>query len=150
MAVRRGKGQRDQTKERRWRRIVRQWRSSGLSVREFCDWQGLSEPSFYAWRRELAKRDQEAAAAVPGVTAAGGSRPVKEKDAPRMPPPAFVPVRVVVDGAPLDSAAPSRTDRLEVHLPGGVRLSVHSGCDRELLQDVIACCAGMAPGSPPC
>jgi len=30
------------------------WRCSGLSVRKFCKQEGLSEPSFYAWRRKLA------------------------------------------------------------------------------------------------
>jgi hypothetical protein len=35
-------------KERHWRRMVRHWRRSGLNVREFCDWQGLSEACFYA------------------------------------------------------------------------------------------------------
>ena len=54
---------RDREKERTWRRRLRDWRRSRLSVREFCDWHALSEPSFYAWRRELAqggrKRCQE-------------------------------------------------------------------------------------------
>ena len=71
MAARRGKGQRDRAKERQWRRIMRHWRSSGLSVRDFCDWQALSEPNFYAWRRELAQRDREAAMATGSATAAG-------------------------------------------------------------------------------
>jgi hypothetical protein len=48
MAARRGKWQRDLAKERHWRRTVRHWRRSGLNVREFCDWQGLSEACFYA------------------------------------------------------------------------------------------------------
>ncbi len=54
MATGRPRGWRDPAKERRWRRVVRDWQASGLSVRQFCRRQGLSEPSFYAWRRELA------------------------------------------------------------------------------------------------
>ena len=53
------------SKEQWWRRQVRQWRSSGLSVRAFCAAQGLSEPSFYAWRRTLAQRDTAAVPLVP-------------------------------------------------------------------------------------
>jgi hypothetical protein len=53
------------SKEQWWRRQVRQWRGSGLSVRAFCAAQGLSEPSFYAWRRTLAQREATAAAFVP-------------------------------------------------------------------------------------
>jgi len=45
------------SKERFWRRQMRRWRTSGLSVRAFCAEQGLSEPSFYVWRRRLAERE---------------------------------------------------------------------------------------------
>jgi transposase len=44
-------------KERFWRRQIRRWRTSGLSVRDFCAEQGLSGPNFYAWRRRLAERE---------------------------------------------------------------------------------------------
>jgi len=57
--------QRSNNKERFWRRMVRRCRSSGLSVRAFCEEQGLSEPSFYAWRRTLAERDAAAVRFVP-------------------------------------------------------------------------------------
>jgi hypothetical protein len=51
---------RDAVKERFWRRRVRQWRASKLSVRVFCEQRGLREGNFYAWRRILAERDAEA------------------------------------------------------------------------------------------
>lgn len=57
--------QRDVRKEQQWRSRLRQWRSSGLTVREFCEERGLSEPSFYAWRRVLAERDAASAVFVP-------------------------------------------------------------------------------------
>lgn len=53
------------TKQRFWRRQVRRWRRSGLSVRAFCAELGLSEPSFYAWRRTLAEREATAVQFVP-------------------------------------------------------------------------------------
>ena len=56
---------RDPRKEQFWRRMLRQWQRSGLSVRAFCDQQGLSQPSFYAWRRTLGERDARAIAFVP-------------------------------------------------------------------------------------
>ncbi|HEV3217600.1 MAG TPA: hypothetical protein VGZ27_17855 [Vicinamibacterales bacterium] len=150
MAARRGKGQRNPAKERHWRHVVRKWRSSGLSVREFCDWQALSEPSFYAWRRELAKRDRDSVAAAAEITAARDIRPVKQNGPNRTPVAAFLPVRVVADGAPLAAASLSRSHDIEVHLPGGVRLLVSPGCDRALLRDVIACCVGTAPEKLSC
>lgn len=57
--------QRRSSKEQFWRQMVRQWRSSGLSIRDFCATRQLSEPSFYAWRRIIAQRDAEAARFVP-------------------------------------------------------------------------------------
>lgn len=46
--------------EARWREAVKRQESSGISIREFCKQEGLHEPSFYAWRRELRLRDREA------------------------------------------------------------------------------------------
>ena len=56
---------RDQGKERQWRRWIDQWRSSGLSVRIFCGQRGLSEPSFYQWRKILQRRAAEDPAWLP-------------------------------------------------------------------------------------
>jgi transposase-like protein len=57
------KRRRDGAKEAYWRGQVERQVRSGLSVRAFCRQQGLAENSFYAWRRELAVRDREQAAA---------------------------------------------------------------------------------------
>jgi transposase-like protein len=56
MAAQRGP-RRSEGKEQFWRRIVEGHAGSQESVRKWCDRHGVSEPSFYAWRRELAKRD---------------------------------------------------------------------------------------------
>ena len=70
------RNQRSGSKEGYWRTRVRQWRRSGLSVRDFCAEHGLSEPSFYAWRRTLAARDAEAVRLVPvRIVAEGGASP---------------------------------------------------------------------------
>lgn len=58
---------RDDGKERQWRRVVEGWRGSGLTVRAYCDVHGLSEASFYAWRRVLTERDAERVEFVPVV-----------------------------------------------------------------------------------
>jgi transposase-like protein len=64
---------RDPERGRFWREAVAGHRKSGLSVRAFCRERGLSEPNFYAWRRQLEERDQ-------------ATRPAK-----------FVPVQVVAE-----------------------------------------------------
>jgi transposase-like protein len=55
----------NRTREQFWRRVLRQWRQSGLSVRAFCAAQDLAEPSFYHWRRTLQQRDALSPAFVP-------------------------------------------------------------------------------------
>src|SRR3990172_5703215 len=46
------KSKRTETREF-WDEAIRLWADSGLSVREFCTREGLSEHAFYSHRREL-------------------------------------------------------------------------------------------------
>jgi transposase len=41
------------TKNEQWRERIAEQKRSGLSVKEFCKEQGLTECSFYAWRKRL-------------------------------------------------------------------------------------------------
>ena len=110
--------QRDSSKERFWRRVVRQWRKSGLSARAFCRRQDLSEPSFYSWRRTLAQRDAKAARFVSA---------------------SFVPVRVVAQPAAdtVPEADISATG-LELVLEDGRRLRIGTGFDATTLRRLLA------------
>ena len=78
MAKQRRPRRTDPVLERTWRERIAAWAASGVSAREFCRARGLSEPSFYAWLRELRERDAATGSAKPSRT-----------------PPAFVPVTVV-------------------------------------------------------
>ena len=50
------KAQKSDTDQKQfWQMVLDTFRSSGLSVRQFCKQEGLSEASFYAWRRKLSK-----------------------------------------------------------------------------------------------
>ena len=46
-------------KEAFWRMVMEEHRNSGFTIKKFCKQQGISEPSFYAWRKRLEKRDAE-------------------------------------------------------------------------------------------
>ena len=70
---------RDPRKEQHWRRLIQLWKNSGLSVRAFCARHHITQPSFYAWRRELQQRDAATTT--------------------------FVPVQVVTDDQPASSTA---------------------------------------------
>src|SRR6516164_1218296 len=101
-----GRGERDRGKERFWRRMLRLWRSSGGSVRDFCAAHQLSEPSFFFWRRTIAARDRQAASAR------------QRSDGHRGGADLFVPVRVL-----------PTTPGLELVLGGGRVVRVPAGFD---------------------
>jgi hypothetical protein len=71
-----------------WRSAMTRFVGSGLTVRAFCMREGLSEPSFYAWRRVIRERD--ALDRSPVAPAA----------------PAFVPVAVRDEPPAVESSAP--------------------------------------------
>jgi hypothetical protein len=111
---------RDADKERFWRGCVTRWRNSGLSVREFCRRESLSEPSFYSWRRELARR--VASQALP-------RRATRPRLRGAQKPAGFVPVHVL--------APHSRSSAVEIVLPRGRRVRVRPGFDRVTLETVL-------------
>jgi len=45
-------------KERRqfWQMVIETWRDSGMPVSKFCKTEGLSEGTFYNWRKKLSGR----------------------------------------------------------------------------------------------
>jgi len=113
---------RDLAKEQRWRRLLGLWRRSGLTGRDFCVEHGLSEPSFYAWRREIARRDQEA------VSRSTSKRPLVRVPAGRRKP-AFVQMTIAA-AAPAESA-------LEVIAGNGRVVRVRAGFDAEALRQLL-------------
>jgi transposase-like protein len=56
-----------------WTNRLRRFEESGQTVTEFCLGEGVSQPSFYYWKKKL--RESGATTAVP-VTAPNGFRPV--------------------------------------------------------------------------
>jgi transposase-like protein len=106
-------GERMTDKERFWREMLGK-RRSGQTIRAFCEEHGLSEPSFYAWRRMIAERDQLA-----------GSPSDEFSDRP-----AFVPVRVAGEAV----ASPE----LEVVADGGRVVRVPIGFDAATLRRLLA------------
>ncbi len=119
---------RDRGKERFWRKVVRRWQRSGLGVRAFCVAESLLEPSFYSWRAELARRDEEASA---DVTAS------------------FVPVHVQADLGVAPSAAdvaPASPPAIDVVLANGRCLRVPAGFDPAMLRQLLA----VAEETPAC
>jgi hypothetical protein len=114
---------RDLGKERYWRRVLGQCRQSVLTARDFCAANGLSEPSFYGWKREIARRDEERTAGTQARTAVSASR---RSAAAALP--AFVPVRIEASAA----------CALEVVVAGGRLVRVRPGFDAAVLRQLLA------------
>jgi hypothetical protein len=115
---------RDPAKERYWRRLLGQWRRSGQTGRDFCAELQLSEPSFYAWKREIARRDQEGVAR---------SKP-KPEASPRRSAAAALPAFLPVTMDAAASAAPA----LEIVVAHGRVLRVRLGFDADVLRQLLA------------
>jgi hypothetical protein len=120
--------QRDLRKEQFWRRVMKQWRQSGLSAARFCRQRDLPLPSFYAWRSILARRDAEAAR--------------------------FIPVRIAPDpkipsltGENDASPAGQVSTDLELVLSGGRRVRIGTAFDETTLRRLLAV---LEEGQPCC
>src|ERR1700722_2656145 len=68
----------DPAKEAFWRRMLLRFGRSSLTARDFCFEHELSEANFYAWRREIARRDREApdSSAATARSSAAATSPV--------------------------------------------------------------------------
>ena len=53
-------GKRNAEKAALWRETLRRQASSGLSIQRFCEQEGVSAASFYAWRRKLGRPTRRA------------------------------------------------------------------------------------------
>ena len=94
-----------------WQMVFETWRDSGMSVSKFCKAEGLTEGTFYNWRKKLAKAD--------------GPRADKQKD---LSPSAFIRVAMPKSNHAL----------LELVLSSGNTLRISSGADNKTLSDVLS------------
>jgi hypothetical protein len=102
-------------KSLRWREILKRQAESGVSIRRFCAAEGISEPSFYAWRKKLAEPT------IDDPRGAIGRRPNESDQNPL-----FLPVSLL-DSAPM----------LEIIHPLGYRIQVAGAVNPIALRQVI-------------
>lgn len=103
---------------------IRRRRESGLTVAEFCEWNGVALASFYNWQKKL-QGTKSRRESLELITPAGRS-PQKR------PAGSFLPVHVMQAGA---NAAPAT--RIEIRLTGGVRTLVPIS-DFETIENTLA------------
>jgi putative transposase len=107
-------GRKDAEKASRWVEILKRQSDSGVSVRQFCRTEGVSEPSFYAWRKKLGTRGSD-----PALRA---TRRKDQSDDGQL----FVPLKVL-----------GTAQTLEIIHPLGCRIHVTGDVDSVALRRVI-------------
>lgn len=103
--------------ESRWREILERQAGSPLSVRGFCAAEGISEPSFYAWRKRLRTRKEKSM----GTVRKGARREQASENAQL-----FIPLQLL--GA---------ASTLEIVHPLGYRIQVNGDVNPVALRHVI-------------
>lgn len=99
----------------RWRERLARWQRRGGSISEFCRREGISQPSFFQWRKRLSGE----------ILAATGS--------------AFLPIEVAADGSWKTTASDrSRNGATECEFVfGGLVCRVPSGVDEPTLRRLV-------------
>ena len=124
-------------REEFWRLVLSEFERSGMTARAFCAQEGISEPSFYSWRRRIRDRDT-------------GD---EKSTAPRSPA-RLVPVEVVDNGAELCAlSAPGSTAgaaALEIVTPGGFVVRVRDGVQPAALGVLLDVILERQPGAVQC
>jgi hypothetical protein len=99
---------RDQSKARKWRRLIEEQKKSGQSVTDYCRQRRIPVSQFYWWQRQLRQRDGEAQ-----------PRPASDRQR-------FIPVRL-----------PAVLPVVEVVHPGGCVVRLPIGLDPQVLRAVL-------------
>ena len=101
----------DSSREAFWRKVLARQRGSGLSVKGFCQQEGLAVASFYYWKRRIREQGSEHQPAVQ-----------------------FAPVRVVAQ-------EPARSEAggvIEIRLSRARRIRLRGPVDSQQLAAVVA------------
>ena len=96
-----------------WRDTIAAWKESGQTVTAFCSARGIGESTFFAKRRELARREQS-----PNAAAAATANP------------SFAAVRVIPE------------PMIEIVVPGGVILRAPVGADANAVARLVLALRG--------
>lgn len=116
---------RNAEKEKYWRDVLRRQRKSGLSVRQFCLAEKLSDASLYRWKRKIQGLDGETVRSTKSTAGRRGSPPARSDKS--VIPSLFLPVQL--------NAAASST--IEVLHPRGHVVRVPAVFDRDCLHRIL-------------
>ena len=110
-------------RKRFWRDLIERQPTSGLNIAQFCADAGVSQNSFYVWKKRLLTTTQQDRAAMP-------RRKYRRKKVVAK---SLVPVRVIPDV----SHQPPTAKAIEIAWPNGIMLRIPAGCDSQTLREVF-------------
>jgi hypothetical protein len=113
----------DHGKRGEWSERIRRRRASGLTVAEFCEWEGVSVASFYNWQKKLSGTES-VKKTLELVTPGRSSRSLRKAS--------FLPVHVMQAGT---ATAPGT--RIEIQFTNGIRVFVPMS-DPETVENIIS------------
>lgn len=121
---------RDMALERAWRKRMREYARSGLTIRQFCEQEGLVAHQFSWWRSELNRRDAKSTSMVNRASNRKSTQRTKpDNQSLAKTSQHFVPVEI--------KPSPRGEASIEIILDQPPRLRVSSGFDAELLREVV-------------
>ena len=110
-------------RKRFWCDLIERQRTSGLNIARFCAEAGVSQNSFYVWKKRLQTTAQQGRTAMPPC------KHRRKKAAAK----SLVPVRVIPDVA----HQPPTAKAIEIAWPNGTALCIPAGCDSKTLREVF-------------
>jgi hypothetical protein len=123
-------------RERFWRDLIGRQPASGLAIAPFCKREGVSQCSFFSWKRRLGSDALDVGTAK--TASEPGAKPTerssRQKTRPRKR--SFVPVRLITTPPGRDLSNPAAPG-IEVQWPTGLVLRVPSGFDAGTLREVL-------------
>jgi len=119
----------DPIKVKQWTERLERFSSSNQTVAKFCQSEGVSQPSFYSWKKKL--------------DGAPKARPARRQPRTKAAP-AFKSVRL----SPLDRNALDRNPEVTIRLPSGI--AVELGKDLSIIETVMAQLLDRQPTSEEC
>lgn len=114
---------RSEEKERYWRAVLQRQARSGVSIAKFCRSEGVSEPSFYSWKRRILAGSKERKVTSPKRSETG--RAPAETSGTSV---GFVPVQITEEPRPAT---------IRVVWPNGLSVQIPAECDPTEVQAVL-------------
>lgn len=117
-----------------WQLVFQEYANSGLSIRAFCEREGLSEPSFYAWRKRMTANE------TVGSATASDDVAVDRR---------LIPVRIVAEDQSETVVKQSSTP-MEIRTPSGYTLRLDENVEIRRLSELLDVLVSVQGEAAPC